>query len=254
MRLVAWNCNMALHRKFDALLALRPDVAVISECAEPSILATRSPVEWIEAAPVWIGRSATKGLGVFAFNGYRLQLAETYSPRHRFIAPVHVSGPVTFNLLAVWAQNASGGITRKHQPGPLRLALTRYRDFLTGRPAVVAGDWNSNTIWDKPGWRVNHMHKIRVLDDMGLASAYHAVTGERQGEETIPTHYWRDRREDGPTYHIDYMHLPHAWIDRITHFDVGGFADWCGNGLSDHVPLVVDVDVNAGAGGSRGLA
>ena len=30
MRLVAWNCNMALHRKFDALLALRPDVAIIS--------------------------------------------------------------------------------------------------------------------------------------------------------------------------------------------------------------------------------
>ena len=33
MRLVAWNCNMALQRKFDAVLSLRPDVAVIAECA-----------------------------------------------------------------------------------------------------------------------------------------------------------------------------------------------------------------------------
>ena len=48
MRLVAWNCNMALHRKVDALRALRPDVAVISECATPAILAERSVVDWIE--------------------------------------------------------------------------------------------------------------------------------------------------------------------------------------------------------------
>jgi len=244
MRLVAWNCNMALHRKVDALRALRPDVAVISECAEPSILAARSAADWIEAEPVWIGRNATKGLGIFAFNGYRLRLADNYSPRHHFIAPVHVAGPVAFNLLAVWAQNASAGITRKHQPGPLRLALTRYRDFLTTGPAVVAGDWNSNVIWDKPGWRINHMHKIRVLEQMGLVSAYHVVRNERQGEETVPTHYWRDRREDGPTYHIDYMCLPDGWISRIVQFDVGGFAEWCGSGLSDHVPLVVDVDLS----------
>lgn len=31
MRLVAWNCAMALHRKLPALLALAPDLAVISE-------------------------------------------------------------------------------------------------------------------------------------------------------------------------------------------------------------------------------
>ncbi len=41
MRLVAWNCAMALHRKFEALLRLRPDVAVIAECAEPGRLAER---------------------------------------------------------------------------------------------------------------------------------------------------------------------------------------------------------------------
>jgi hypothetical protein len=33
MRIVAWNCNMAFDRKVEDLLALRLDVAVISECA-----------------------------------------------------------------------------------------------------------------------------------------------------------------------------------------------------------------------------
>ena len=40
MRLVAWNCAMALHRKLPALPALVPDLAVISECAHPDIIAT----------------------------------------------------------------------------------------------------------------------------------------------------------------------------------------------------------------------
>jgi len=232
---------MALHRKAAALLALRPDVAVISECATPERLRARGPCDWIEQAPVWIGDNANKGLGVFAFNGYRATLSALHAPRLRHIAPVHIDGPLSFNLLAVWAQNASGGVTRKHQQGPLRRALTRQRAFLTDRPAVIAGDWNSNVIWDKPGWRNNHMTKVRLLDRLDLVSAYHATTGEVEGSESTPTHYWRDRRKDGPTYHIDYVFLPRNWLSRIREFSVGSFEDWCGNGLSDHVPLIVDV-------------
>lgn len=232
---------MALHRKFDALLALQPDVAIISECAEPSRLAEKSTSDWIEIPPVWIGKNPDKGLGVFGFNGYRPELAATYSPRLRYIAPVHIEGPQRFNLLAVWAQNASAGITRKHQPGPLRLGLTRYREFLEASPSVIAGDWNNNAIWDRPGWRINHMTKVRVLEEINLVSAYHERTGEQQGEETIPTHYWRDRRKDGPTYHIDFVFVPRNWLPHITEFAVGSFEDWCGNRLSDHVPLVLDV-------------
>ncbi len=234
---------MALHRKIDALLALRPDVAVISECATPVRLMAKCSRDWLESEPVWIGKNPTKGLAVFTFNGYGAKLAATYAPRLRYIAPVHITGPVQFNLLAVWAQNASAGITRKRQPGPLRTALTRYRTLLTPGPAVIAGDWNSNAIWDKPGWRINHMTKVRILDEIDLVSAYHEVSGEAQGAETTPTHYWRDRREDGPTYHIDYTFVPRDWIRRINHFEVGCFAHWCGNGLSDHVPLIVDIDL-----------
>ena len=43
MRIVAWNCNRALHRKIDALMTLRPDVAVISEAAKPERLVARVP-------------------------------------------------------------------------------------------------------------------------------------------------------------------------------------------------------------------
>ena len=243
MRLIAWNCNMALHRKIDALLSLKPDLAIVSECASPETLEGRGSTHWMEAEPVWIGQNPHKGLAVFAFNGYAACLHHPYHPTLRYIAPIHVHGPFELNVLAVWAQNASAGITRKHQSGPLRRALTKYREFLLEKVALVAGDLNSNTIWDKPSWRNNHMKKVEILEQMDLVSAYHELRGERHGEESIPTHYWRDRRKDGPTYHIDYAFVPRRWLSRIKEFQIGTFEDWCGNGLSDHVPIVIDVDL-----------
>jgi exodeoxyribonuclease III len=243
MRIVAWNCNMALDRKIDGLLELEPDIAIISECAEPGRLRGRSKSPWIESEPVWIGRNPHKGLAVFAFNGYAAHLAPSYHPALRYIAPVHVEGPTHCNLLAVWAQNASAGGIRKRQLGPLRRAMSRYRDFLRERPAVIAGDLNSNTIWDKPGWRINHSTKVKILEEeFGLQSVYHAIRGEAHGEESEPTLYWRDRTKHGPTYHIDYVFLPSGWIGKVRHLSVGTFERWCGPGLSDHVPVMVDVD------------
>lgn len=243
MRLVAWNCNMALHRKFDALLRLNPDVAVISECAQPEQLRARGLDLDGVSGPVWIGENRHKGLAVFGFNGYSVYPAEEIGWRLRHIVPVHVDGPLRFNLLAVWAFNMQGGITRKHQIGPLRRALSRYKTFLTESPAIVAGDLNHNVYWDKPGYRNNHRASVDRLAQMGLVSAYHACTGEAQGSETTPTLYWRDRTRDGPTYHIDYIFLPKLWVSQIREFSVGSFDAWCGSGLSDHVPLLVDIDI-----------
>jgi hypothetical protein len=156
MRIVAWNCNMALDRKIEVLLALKPDIAIVSECAEPDRLRFRQKPDWVESRPVWIGRNPHKGLAVFGFNGYAARIVEIYEPRFRYIAPVRISGPVDCNLLAVWAQNASAGITRKRQAGPLRRALAKYKEFISAGPGILAGDLNNNVIWDKPGWRNNH--------------------------------------------------------------------------------------------------
>ena len=133
-----------------------------------------------------------------------------------------------------------GGTARKDQPGPLNRALARYRAFLSDGPAAVAGDFNNNVFWDKPEWAMNHAGTVAVLDSYGLVSAYHAARGEAQGSERRPTHYWRDRKKGGPTYHIDYIFVPRDWTAGLREMRVGRFAEWCGSGLSDHVPLAVD--------------
>ena len=88
MRLVAWNCNMALHRKIDALRRLAPDIAVISECASPERLHALGALDGVSGDPIWIGDNPYKGLAVFAFNGYRARLARGFNPRLRYILPV----------------------------------------------------------------------------------------------------------------------------------------------------------------------
>ena len=65
---------------------------------------------------------------------------------------------------------------------------------------------------------------------------------KRTARKKEPTLYWRDRTKDGPTYHIDYVFLPTPWIGRAK-VDIGSFEAWCGAGFSDHVPVIVDVDI-----------
>jgi exodeoxyribonuclease III len=232
---------MALHRKCHALMGLRPDIAVICECAEPARLAALGASLGQSGDSIWTGDNRNKGLGIFTFNGYAARLADPYFSTLRHVVPVHISGPIDCNLLAVWAQNASGGVSRKHQLGPLRRALSKYARFLTERPSIVAGDFNNNVLWQRPGWRINHSSAVAGLAKLGLTSAYHGLRGESQGSESLPTLYWRDRKKDGPTYHIDYVFLPAQWLASVTELTVGTYEDWCGSGLSDHVPILVDV-------------
>lgn len=236
---------MALHRKLEPLLDLRPDVAVISEAAEPERLVAKAPA-LDRASLVWVGRRPHKGLLVAGFGEARVTMS-----RHRHDARLHWMAPVTVSglpglaeplrLLGVWAQNANEGNRQKDNPGYLQMALKRYRRFLRGGPAIVAGDFNNNVIWDKPGWRMNHANEIRALHRLGLASAYHVARDVLPGKEPEPTIYWRDRTRDGPTYHIDYVFAPRDRLDRGFRMTLGTYEDWVGSGLSDHVPLVLDL-------------
>lgn len=244
MRIVAWNCNGALHRKIDALMALRPDLAVISETADRERLIAQVP-ELAEASLVWVGNNPSKGL---LLAGFGTTLLEFDQHRHdsslHWMAPVTVSGlpgldqPV--HLLGVWSQNASENKTRKDDPGYLLEALRQYDKFLRSAPTVVAGDFNNNVIWDKPGWKMNHANEIRALASLGLVSAYHISRGVEAGNELQPTLYWRRREADG--YHIDYVFMPEEWSSCSFKLTVGGYEDWVSSGLSDHVPLLLEIE------------
>jgi exodeoxyribonuclease-3 len=237
---------MALDRKFAALQSLNPDIAIVPECANLDILRAKAPlfVPNHDQA-VWAGDNPTKGLGIFAYNGFRLRRHPLHDHSHRIMIPIEVSGVRTFHLLAVWSFNDRGDPASSKTTGALVRALTAYEGFCRAAPLVVAGDFNNNVIWDKPSSKRNHAQTVGALADLGLVSAYHHDREVVQGGEMDPTHYWRDRKKDGPRFHIDYIFLPQSWAANLNEVIVGTFEEWCGRRLSDHVPLVADINLEA---------
>lgn len=156
-----------------------------------------------------------------------------------------MSGPLPLQLVGVWAFNHRASRFHPQPPSTSQpqQAVEVYKDFLGEGPVVIAGDFNNNVVWDRGERRTNWVTTVRRYAELGLVSAYHEYFGEAQGEELRPTLYWRTRRVDGPRYHIDYCFIPKAWLPALRSVHVGSHAEWVDAGLSDHVPLVVDLDL-----------
>ncbi len=251
MRIVVWNCAMRLRgEKLSALEALQPDIAIVPACESPQKLWGKQPL----LAPIpmeWIGDNEQKGLGVLAFNRYRIKRHADFDPGLRWLLPVEVRGPVEFRLLAVWAMNQRVPQSDDEElSGQPLEAVQRYRAFLAAGPAMAAGDFNNNVRWDQGRKAGNHAHTVAGLERLGMASAYHVGRGELHGKESLGTLYGRDRKPDGRKYHVDYCFLPLDWCSRLREIDVGSFDAWVGRKLSDHVPLVVDIDLPLGREGA----
>jgi exodeoxyribonuclease-3 len=253
MRIVVWNCKMALSRKRQHLYDLHPDIAVIPECSRNCLnLCMQDDFEGR-----WFGDNPRKGLGVLVAKP--LHIARAGKPRSKWVVPISItrsiSGSVSgevcdFLLIAVWTMPVPGSHVSSYI-GQLYQAVVNNPRWFARKPAIVCGDFNSNKFWDhrrpntngplgkqKSG---NHSAVVTLLEKHRLASAYHHFFSESQGQETQPTYYFWHHK-DRP-YHIDYVFLPQHWASQIKTVEVGTHAAW--SKLSDHVPLCVDVTVSS---------
>lgn len=233
-RLVTWNVSRDLRRKRSNLETLRPDIAVLQEVSQRDM----------EAYPgsFWTGQLPNKGLGVAAFNGWRVEVDPAWDARIEFVVPLRVFGPAAFTLLAAWVMSRRAVRVHPDHPerGQMLQALDAYRPLLREGSAVVAGDFNNAVRWDTPHGRANHSTAVAGFSELGMVSAYHVFAGVDQGHELDPTIYWTWNQQK--PYHIDYIWLPVPWSKGMT-VEVGDYATWVEAGLSDHVPVLAEFSI-----------
>lgn len=117
-------------------------------------------------------------------------------------------------------------------------ALTRYRDFLTAPNTMVVGDFNDSVVWDKGAGPHTFAHTLASFMDHGLVSAYHEVHGQRHGTEKDKTYFHTFGRTFA--HHIDFCFTRPGSAGQVT---VGSCDDWVATRLSDHVPIVCDLQL-----------
>lgn len=239
LRIVVWNCARALDRKYERLMALRPDVAIVPECAEPDVLRRKAPGFAFNDCD-WAGESPTQGLGVFTFGAHRVRRHESWERRHHIFLPVEVRGAAPVNLLAVWAFNHRVPAAVAPNPGTTLDAIRHYEPFLRSAPSVVAGDFNANVLWDQDGRYARFAEVHAELWSLGMTSAYHHNAQVALGEEPAGTLFFL-KKVDRP-FHIDYVYVPKQWTEtgRLHGVTIGRASEWLR--YSDHVPLMVDVE------------
>jgi exonuclease III len=231
LKLVTWNCNGAFRKKIETISQLKADVYIIQECEDPAACTSSFYKEWATNY-LWIGDSKNKGLGVFASQQINLtQLAwNTVYKDHsvKYFLPCMVND---VQLLAVWTHyNNSPNFGYM---GQFWKFLQLHKNQMNN--IIIAGDFNSNTIWDEWDRWWNHSDVVRELSEIGIKSLYHMHTKEMQGKETIPTFYLQKKL--AKPYHIDYCFASKKYAEKVTGFEIEPFEKW--KHLSDHTPMVI---------------
>ena len=222
MRIVSWNSCGKFREKYRAIQALNADVYVIQECENPD--QHREAFAGFYSNFIWCGGNESKGLGLFIRDGLKFQRNDwpCYCLAH--FMSVKVSD--TVDILGVWAGKPYIEEYYIYQS----INLDRF-----GPQTVIIGDFNSNAQWDAEHGTRNHSAVVKELNQRGLVSAYHHVTGEEQGREQQATFYMY-RHKDRP-YHIDHCFVSPKILRA---YEIISGESWAG--LSDHLPIQIDIN------------
>lgn len=231
VRLVAWNANYNNHpRSLEdsaSLVAhLNPDVLVLSETVAPA-----------EANPLgaqWVP-GTVPGLAVIAGRDFSIIPHRENDGAPLCAGGFFIHGRVEFDLLAAWPV-----MTTKFPsyPSVLTAILDRYEEFLRSAKIIMAGDLNSST--RVRGQEKSHPRLVDRLQSLGLSSVYHHLTGEVHGKEATPTFLYR--HNPAQPFHIDYCLVPEPLLPSSS-LEILTDTRWAE--LSDHFPLVLDLDDEA---------
>ena len=270
MKIVSWNCNGSFRDYFKNITDKKSktyvdaDIYVIQECENPRDYRPKYKEyrkivrDLVGNNYYWVGDIHSKGLGIFAKESVKLKRKKVNGDYKHFMA-FRVND--SFNLLCIWA---------------MKPYVEMIHDFfddntdLFNEELIICGDFNSNVRWDdehkardEDGGKKDHSNLNRKLNEKGLYSVYHGVTGEKPKEELNDESKKKLRVETKNTFflyrhlnkpdHIDYFYASEDLINKTKwrgerygkrkdlpyEFEI--LERWQWLSMSDHLPIVWDM-------------
>jgi exodeoxyribonuclease III len=224
---------MAFRKKAEFILCHKPDILIVQECEHPSKL--KFPKNIPEPTDVvWFGKNQNKGLGVFSYSAFRFKVHQKLNEGIRLVIPIEATdGQSVFNIFAIWANNPAE--PKQQYIEQVWKAIHEYSHLITKTNTILMGDFNSNKIWDRQHRAGNHSNVVKILEEKGIKSAYHAHHNQAQGAEQDATFYLY--RHQNKPYHLDYCFLSSDLLANLKSVEIGDFEAWKTH--SDHMPIIV---------------
>jgi exonuclease III len=226
MKIMTWNCNLNLAKKYQHIESFDADILIIQECEKlkENYFSGRKFF--------WTGRIENKGLGVLIKTD---SASIDPSVDHNLINFLPIQSD-DLRILGVWAYNHRAIKFGTEVSGNTIDAIRYYRDWLVkgSNKCIFGGDLNNSIIWDKRNNDNNFQNINSSLNDLGFESAYHLLSGEKFGHESEATFY--HTKKESKKYHIDYLYTKSLDVKSV---NVGKYQDWIK--LSDHCPMVIEV-------------
>lgn len=236
MKVIVWNCNMAFRKKAESILTTMPDILIVPECEHPDKLIFKNEVQKPRDL-FWFGQNLNKGLGVFSYSDFKIKLHSVHNPEFKYVLPLSVSNStIEFTIFAIWAQKPQNHDCYTEQ---IWNAVHFYSNLLNKENVILAGDFNSSSIWDKPNRVYNHTNLVNFLKNKNIQSTYHNFYHQEQGKENDSTLFMH-RKIDRP-YHIDFCFASNNLINKIKNVEIGKYENWIK--YSDHLPLTVTFEI-----------
>ncbi|MCK5341980.1 MAG: endonuclease/exonuclease/phosphatase family protein [Candidatus Heimdallarchaeota archaeon] len=232
MKIVTWNCNGAFRKKFESLNEFQADIIIIQECENPEQSNDKKYRNWATNYQ-WTGENKNKGLGVFAKNDIQLERLDWKSDGLKYFIPCRINDD--FLLLASWCHGANSPTFG--YIGQLWKYMQMHKSKFN--KSIVAGDLNSNVIWDRWDRWWNHTDVVRELKEIQIESLYHQYFKEEAGKETQPTLFLQRKLEK--PYHIDYVFASNELSKSLINMTIGQSDKWLET--SDHMPVYCEFEL-----------
>ena len=239
MKIVSWNCRSGFTEKKALYIdKYSADIYVIQECTKENV----DTLKDFKKHSIWYGDNidGKYGIGIFS-DTYSIELLPEMNPDFRYVIPFRVYNiNHSFILFAVWTKEKdknSKNIKYTKQTWNA-INFEDYKNIFNG-PVILVGDFNSNNFWDNEYQRnkvPTHNDIINKLKEYNIESAYHKFFNCEDGFEKDPTLLWQNQ-----TFHIDYCFVSSNF--EINNVQIESVEELKNAKLSDHCPLIVDVEV-----------